>query len=60
MLYQQAVEADPAYVVPYLRLADIYLARKDSAAAKAVLEKGKTSVDAAGQSELQAKLRRVG
>ncbi|RYG45176.1 hypothetical protein EON79_13250 [bacterium] len=59
-LYLQAIEADGGYVVPYLRLADIYLARKDKAAARSILEKGKEGVDAEGRRELEAKLQKVG
>ncbi len=37
--YNQAIASDPTYSVPYLRLADLYVARHDSAAAKAILDK---------------------
>lgn len=58
-LYRQAVENDPSYGVPYLRLADLLLARRDESGARAILEKGRVAADAVGRPEIEARLRRA-
>ncbi len=58
-LYKQAIENDPGYAVPYLRLADLYLARHDVAGARAILQKGRGASDATGRPDIEAKLLKV-
>jgi hypothetical protein len=60
--YKLAIQNDPSYHVPYLRLADLYKSQGNKDAAKSILEEG-LKVDAIAGSqraELEAKLKSLG
>ncbi|MCC7228974.1 MAG: hypothetical protein IT203_01175 [Fimbriimonadaceae bacterium] len=59
--YKQAIANDPTYAIPYLRIADIRLANKDSAGAKAILDEGLkvAGMSADQKSALESKLKTI-
>lgn len=60
--YQLAIQNDPTYAVPYLRLADIYVARNDSKGAKELLSSALNveGMSADQKATLSAKLKALG
>jgi hypothetical protein len=60
--YKLAVQNDPSYHVPYLRLADLYKAQGKKDEAKAILEEGLKveAITGSQRSELEAKLKSLG
>ena len=60
--YKQATETDPTYSIPYLRLADLSLTKKDPASARAILDKALTvdGMSADQKSDVQRKRNSIG
>ena len=60
--YSAAIANDPTYGVPYLRIADLHLAKNNSDAAKAILEQGLqvAGMSADQRASLQDKLKTLG
>jgi hypothetical protein len=60
--YKLAIDNDPAYSVPYLRLADLYLAKRDNAAARDILTKALAveGMSADQKADVQKKLNTLG
>lgn len=60
--YKDAISNDPTYAVPYLRLCDMDLARKDKDAARAILQSGLNVAEMAAdqKAEIERKLKAIG